>query len=87
MMVVEVGGARMGQGEEAGRPGHDLRRVQVLALVAEELSGHELVEAKHKQQKDWIHDGQASSVADCAKDVLSCLVCLRREPKVMERLP
>lgn len=49
MMVVEVGGARMGQGEEAGRPGHDLRRVQVLALVAEELSGHELVEAKHKQ--------------------------------------
>lgn len=49
MMVVGVEGARMGQGEEAGRPGHDLRRGQALALVVEELSEHELVEAKHKQ--------------------------------------
>jgi hypothetical protein len=52
MMVVEVEGAHMEQGEGAGRPGRDLRRVQVLALVEEELSEHELAEAKHKKQKD-----------------------------------
>jgi len=48
MTVVEVGGVRMGQGEEAGCSRHDLRRVQVLALVVEELSEHEQVEAKYK---------------------------------------
>lgn len=69
----------MGQGGEAGRPVRDLRRVQVLALVVEELSEHELVEARHKQQKDWFHEEQAPSEADCAKHVLSYLVCLSRE--------